>query len=96
MQFFGCKIHPLHTALGGKSKTPAKKNKVGMPEKSSKQIVAEIFGPDGLTSLDTSVSFAQKASEIERRFGEKVGSYLTEKLIPTIRKHVFEISKTDN
>ena len=71
------------------------KNKVGMPEKSSKQIVGEIFGPDGLTSLDTSVSFAQKASEIERRFGEKVGSYLTEKLIPTIREHVFEISKTD-
>ena len=55
-----------------------------MPEKTSKQIVGEIFGPDGLTSLDTSVSFAQKASEIERRYGEKVGSYLTEKLIPTI------------
>ena len=66
-----------------------------MPEKSSKQIVGEIFELDGLTSLDTSVSFAQKASEIERRFGEKVGSYLTEKLIPTIREHVLEISKTD-
>ena len=32
VQFFGCKIHPLHPAFGGKSKTPAK-NKVGMPEK---------------------------------------------------------------
>ena len=71
------------------------KNKVGMPENSSKQIVGEIFGPDGLTSLDTSVSFAQKATEIERRFGEKVGPYLTDKLIPTIREHVFEICKTD-
>ena len=65
-----------------------------MPEKSSKQIVGEIFGLDGLTSLDTSVSFAKKASEIERRFGEKVGSYLKNKLILTIREHV-EILKTD-
>ena len=53
------------------------------------------FGPDGLRSFDTSVSFAQKTSENESRFGEKVGSCLTEKLIPTISEHVFEISKTD-
>ena len=71
------------------------KNKIGMPEKSSKQIVGEIFGPDGLTNLDTSVSFAEKASEIERRFREKVESYLTDKLIPTIREHAVEILKTD-
>ena len=71
------------------------KNKIGMREKSSKQIVGEMFGSDGLTSLDTSVSFAEKASEIERRFGEKVGSFLTDKLIPIIREHVVEILKTD-
>ena len=66
-----------------------------MPWKIFKQIVGEMFGPDGLTSLDTSVSFAEKASEIERRLGEKVGSYLTDKLIPIIREHDVEILKTD-
>ena len=59
------------------------------------KIVEEIFGPDGLTSLDTSVSFAEKAFEIERKYGEKCGTYLTEKMIPTIKTHVFEIAKSD-
>ena len=40
------------------------KNKIGMPEKQSARIVEEIFGTGGLTSLDTSVSFADKALEI--------------------------------
>ena len=65
------------------------KNKIGMPEKQSAKIVEEIFGIGGLTSLDTAVSFADKALEIERKYGEKCGTYLTEKLLPTIKSHVF-------
>ena len=72
MQFFRCKTHPLHLAFGGKSKTPAKTELACL--KIIKQIVGDFFGSDGLTSLDMSVSFAQKASVIKRRFGEKVGT----------------------
>ena len=69
VQFFGCKTHPLHLAFGGKFKTSAKTKLACL--KIIKQIVGEFFGSDGLTSLDMSVSFAQKASVIKRRFGEK-------------------------
>ena len=34
------------------------KNKIGMPDKESKQIGNEIFGTDGLISIDTTVSYA--------------------------------------
>ena len=71
------------------------KNKIGMPDKESKQIGNEIFGPDGLISLDTTVSFAEKACDLERNYKDKVGPYLTEKLIPTIKEHVFKIYKSD-
>ena len=73
MQFFGCKTHPLHLAFGGKSKMPAKTKLACL--KITKQIVGAIFGSDGLTSLDMSLSFAQKASVIKRSFGEKVGTF---------------------
>ena len=59
------------------------------------KIIKINYAPDGLRSFDTSVSFAQKASENESRFGEKVGSCLMEKLIPTISEHVFKFQKTD-
>ena len=71
------------------------KNKIGMPDKESKQIGNEIFGPDGLISLDTTVSFAEKACDLEQNYKDKVGPYLTEKLIPTIKEHVFKIYKSD-
>ena len=71
------------------------KNKIGMPDKESKQIGNEIFGTDGLISLDTTVSFAEKACDLERKYKDKVGPYLTEKLIPTIKEHVFKIYKSD-
>ena len=58
--------------LGGKSKTPAKTKLACL--KIIKQIVGDFFGSDGLTSLDMSVSFAQKATVIKSRFGEKVGT----------------------
>ena len=62
-----------------------------MPEKQSKLIRHEIFGPDGLISLDTTVSFAENACELDRKYKVKVGSYLTEELIPIFKEHVVEI-----
>ena len=46
--------------------------------------------------MDTSVSFADKALEIERKYGEKCGTYLTEKLLPTVKSHVFDMTKNDS
>ena len=40
-------------------------NKTGMPDKKSAKIVEEIFDPDGLTSLGRTVSFSEKALEVE-------------------------------
>ena len=51
-------------------------NKIGMPESQSKTIVQDIFGVDGLTSLDTSVAFSKKSREIEEQY-KNVGPYLT-------------------
>ena len=66
-----------------------------MPDTDSKQIGNEIFETDGLKSLDTTISFAKKACNLERNYKDKEGSYLTEKLIPTIKEHVFKIYKSD-
>ena len=72
------------------------KNKIGIPKKNSKEIVNEIFGPDGLTELNTSVAFAEKSAEIERKYKEKIGTYLTDKLLPSIKEYIFEVSKNDD
>ena len=67
-----------------------------MPEKQSAKIVEEIFGTGGLTSLDTSVSFVDKALEIERKYGEKCGTYRTENLLLAVKSHVFDMTKNDS
>ena len=67
-----------------------------MPDKKSAKIVEEIFGPDGLTSLDTSVSFSEKKLRKLNENTEKILDHtLHKKLIPTIKCHVFDISKSD-
>ena len=66
-----------------------------MPDKTSKEIVGEIFGPNGLTNLDTSAAFVQKSAELETKYKDQIGSYLTDKLIPSIREYVHDVSKTD-
>ena len=71
------------------------KNKVGMPENESKNVVRDVFGSDGLTNLNSSVLFVEKSSELERKYRETVGNYLTEKLIPSIRKFIHDVSKND-
>ena len=72
------------------------KNKIGMPDKTSKEIVDEIFGPNGLTNLDTSVAFMKKSAELETKYKDQIGSYLTDKLIPSIREYVHDVSKNDS
>jgi hypothetical protein len=72
------------------------KNKIGMPEKNIKTIVNDVFGPDGLTNQNTSVDFDSRAIEIERKYKETVGPYLSEKLVPSIKEHIHVIQKSDD
>jgi hypothetical protein len=71
------------------------KNKVGMAEQKSKEICKAIFGPDGLTNLNTSIGFQEKATEIERKFNAVTNSYLSDKLIPAIKEFVHDVHKKD-
>ena len=66
-----------------------------MPESLSKKIVHDVFGVDGLTSLNTSVAFSKKSKEIEEQY-KNVGPYLTEKLLPSIKEYVHAIHKSDD
>ena len=71
------------------------KNKIGMNEKISKEIFDDVFGPFGLAEADTTVDFTEKANEIEYKHKEKLGIYLTEKVIPCLQKYVCSIRNND-
>ena len=72
------------------------KNKVGMNEKNSKKVVDDIFGENGLISADTTVDLTSKISEIETKYTNSVGPYLSEKVIPTIKEYIYNVRKYDN
>lgn len=67
-----------------------------MPEKKVKEVVNDVFGKGGLVQMDTSVDFSTKVKELETKYKEKVGPYLTEKVIPSIKEHVQNIRMSDN
>lgn len=71
------------------------KNKVGMNEKETQKIVDAIFGEKGLISADTTVDLTSKISEIETKYQNSVGPYLSEKVIPTIKEYVNGVRKND-
>jgi hypothetical protein len=69
------------------------KNKIGMNEKATKQIVSEIFGENGLIEADTTVDFTKLVTNIESKYEASVGAYLTDNIIPTIREYVYSARK---
>ena len=38
----------------------------------------------------------KKSAELETKYKDQIGSYLTDKLIPSIRAHVHDVSKNDS
>ena len=42
------------------------------------------------------VDFTEKVTEVERKYEDLIGSYLTEKIIPTIKEYVYRARKTDS
>ena len=60
------------------------RNKVGMKEKATKQVVDEIFGDNGLIEAHTTVEFTKQVNIIESKYQAMIGPYLTNKVIPTI------------
>ena len=67
------------------------KDRVGLSEIEEKRVIESIFGKDGLLHSDSSFEFEKKSTEIERKFGERVGPYLTNKMIPALRENVFKV-----
>ena len=71
------------------------KNKVGMNEKVQQKVVDDIFGENGLISADTTVDLTSKISEIESKYTNSVGLYLSEKVIPTIKEYIYNVRISD-
>ena len=71
------------------------RNKVGMNEKATKQVVDEIFGDNGLIEADTTVEFTKQVNIIESKYQAMIGPYLTNKAIPTIKKYVYNARMSD-
>ena len=67
------------------------KNKVGMNVKDTKKKFLL-----GLISADTTVDLASKISEIETKYQNSVGPYLSDKVIPTIKEYIYGVRKSDN
>lgn len=72
------------------------RNKVGMNEKATKQVVDEIFGDNGLIEADTTVEFTKQVNIIESKYQAMIGPYLTNKAIPTIKKYVYNARKSES
>jgi hypothetical protein len=53
------------------------RNKVGMNEKATKQVVDEIFGDNGLIEADTTVVFTKQVNIIESKYQTIIGPFLT-------------------
>ena len=72
------------------------RSKVGANDKLSKQVISDLFGESGLIEADTTVDFTEKVTDVERKYEDLIGSYLTEKIIPTIKEYVYRARKTDS
>ena len=74
------------------------RNKVEMNEKATKQVVDEIFGDNGLIEANTTVEFTKQVNIIESKYQAMihVGPYLTNKVIPTIKKYVYNARKSES
>ncbi|CAG2227674.1 unnamed protein product [Mytilus edulis] len=72
------------------------RTKVGVNDKNAKQILSDLFGDNGLIEADTTVDFSTKVTDIERKYEDLVGPYLTQKVIPTIRDYVYNARKTES
>jgi hypothetical protein len=72
------------------------RNKVEMNEKATKQVVDEIFGDNGLIEADTTVVFTKQVNIIESKYQAIIGPYLTNKVIPTIKKYVYNARKSES
>ena len=74
------------------------RNKVGMNEKATQQVVDEIFGDNGLIEANTTVEFTKQVNIIESKYQAMihVGPYLTNKVIPTIKKYVYNARKSES
>ncbi|KAK3089318.1 hypothetical protein FSP39_002697 [Pinctada imbricata] len=58
-------------------------------EKIRNQIVNSIFGPCGILTTESRISFLEREQEICEKFGNAGGNYLKEKLLPTLREKIF-------
>lgn len=67
------------------------RNKIGMNEEKSKEATEDLFGKNGLVTADTSVDFLTKAKDIEEKYENDIGSYLTQKVIPTLKQYVCDV-----
>ena len=62
---------------------------VNTSEKVKNSLIAAIFGTSGLLSSNSIVSYTERESEILEEFGHVGGSYLKDKLLPTLKGKIF-------
>ena len=69
----------------------AKRNfqKLEIPENTKAKILAELFGSNGILTVELRFMFIEKQQEIIETYGNIGGRYLCEKLLPLLFRHVF-------
>ncbi|CAG2198117.1 unnamed protein product [Mytilus edulis] len=72
------------------------RTKVGVNDKNAKQILSDLFGDSGLIEADTTVDFSTKITDIERKYEDFVGPYLTQKVIPNLWDYMYNARKTES
>jgi hypothetical protein len=72
------------------------RNKVGMNEKATKQVVDEIFDDNGLIEADATVEFTKQVNIIESKYQAMIGPYLTNKVIPTNKEYVYNARMSES
>lgn len=61
-----------------------------MSDEKSKKIIELLFGSEGLSNADSSLDFDLKVREIEENFSENLISYISDKIVPTLRNYILE------
>ena len=65
-------------------------DKVGLSEKSRKDVLDKIFAPGGLVSADDSIVFEERARELRDSCCEEFLPYLDKRIIPALKENVLK------